>query len=330
MKLKFLLLANLLCLFANAQHTQKLKEEVKATLTERFPSTRFFDIQYQQYLPTDFDSELFDNAFEKGEIKNHYRLNTNANITLISKPRWNITSSFNYKYEGFELNDVEYVAGDAVAPFDRTLDFHYLSATLSFTYFSSLFNKPFIYNASFTADGTEKDVERLKGFIGATIILKKTERTTIGVGAIILIDPASPVPAAPTFMMEHKFENSPWIFDLILPQRLMFHRALFENGKISFGSELSGSGFYVYRNAPGFADVYDYRVLELRSGVTYEHHINSTIIAAFKTGLSNVFNSRLTERGENTNDYIYSTKQDGTGYFSIGLSLTPNFKKKKE
>lgn len=330
MKLKFLPLALFFCAFVNAQEKEEFKEKVKEAVTERFPSTRFLDIQYQQYLPTDFDSELFDQAFEKGEIKNHYRLNANSNFTVFSKPRWNITTSLSYKYEAFELNDVERVNDAAIAPYNQNLDFHYLSATVSFTYFSSLFNKPFIYNASFTADGTEKDVERLKGVVGASIILKKTERTMIGVGAIIFIDPASPVPAAPTFIMEHKFKNSPWIMDLILPQRLLFHRPISQNGKLSLGTEMSGDGFYVYNKTPGFADVYDYRVLELRSGVTYEHHINNTIIATFKTGLSNVFNSRLSERGENTNDYIFSTKQDGTGYFSLGISFMPNFKKKKE
>ncbi|WP_447635280.1 hypothetical protein [Flavobacterium microcysteis] len=330
MKSKILPFAILLCVFANAQEKEELKQNVKAAVTERFPSTRFLDFQYQQYLPTDFDSELFDRAFEEGEIKNHYRFNANSNFIVFSKPRWTITTSLNYKYEAFELNDVENVAGDAIAPYDKKIDFHYLSATLSFTYFSSLFNKPFIYNASFTADGSEKDIERLKGFIGATIILKKTERTMIGVGALIFIDPASPVPVAPTFMMEHRFQNSPWIFDLILPQRLLFHRPIAENGKFSIGTELNGDGFYVYNNnVPGFADVYDYRILELRSGLTYEHHINKTIIATFKTGLSTVFNSRLSERGENTNDYIFSTKQNGTGYFNVGISFMPDFKKKK-
>lgn len=329
MKLKFLLLTGFLWQLSNAQDQTTVKENATAALTNRFPTTRLFDVQYQQYLPADFDSELYDIPFEKGEITNHNRLSVSANIPVIMKPKWNITTSFRYRYESFETNDIASIIDNTLPKYDRKDDFHYLSGALSFTYFSKLFNKPFIYNASLIVDGTEKDAERIKGFFGATLILKKTERTTIGVGLIVLADPTSPVPAAPTFMMEHKFEKSPWTFDFILPQRLMFKRDLFKDGRLSLGTELNANGFYTYVNQPGFAKVYDYRTLEINSGLTYEHCFGKSVIASFRAGFANVFNSRISERGENTNDYIYSSKQDGTGYFSLGLSFNPSFSKKK-
>lgn len=329
MKLKFLLLISFLCLFANAQEESTIKEKALQEITNRFPSTRLFDVQYQQYLPTDFDSELFDIPFEKGEIKNHNRLSVSANLPVIMKPKWNITTSLRYQYESFDLNDVANRGNALIPTYDRNLDYHYLSGALSFTYFSKLFNKPFIYNASVIVDGTEKDAERIKGFFGATIILKKTERTTIGVGLIVLVDPTSPVPASPTFMMEHKFENSPWIFDFILPQRLKFKRDLFKNGRLSLGTELNANGFYTYISQPGFAKVYDYRTLEINSGFTYEHCFGKSIIGSFRAGFANVFNARISERGEKTSNYVLSSNQDGNGYFSVGFSFNPNFKKKK-
>ena len=329
MKLKFLLLSLFFCLFANAQEQATVKENATKAFTNRFPTTRLFDVQYQQYLPTDFESELFDVPYDKGEITNHNRLSVSANLPVIMKPKWNITTSIRYRYESFESTDVASRVDNSIPIYDQKDEFHYLSGALSFTYFSKLFNKPFIYNASVIVDGTEKDAERIKGFFGATIILKKTERTTIGVGLIILVDPTSPVPASPTFMMEHRFENSPWIFDFILPQRLMFKRELFGDGRLSLGTELNANGFYTYVNQPGFAKVYDYRVLEINSGLTYEHSFSKSIIGSFRAGFANVFNSRISERGENTSDYIYSSKQDGTGYFSVGFSFNPSFSKKK-
>lgn len=328
MKLKFLLLLTLLCMIANAQEKNEIKQEAKAVIADKFPTARFLNIQYQQYLPTDFDSELQSQDFQNGEIKNHSRLNVITNIPLISKQRWSITSTFQYRYENLEINNFEAIAPE-LPQVKNNYDFHYLSAALSFTYFSTLFKKPFIYNASIFADGTQKDAERIKGFVGATMILKRTERTMIGVGLLVFIDPASPFPLAPVFTMEHKFKNSPWIFDLILPQRILFKRPVYENGRFSIGSELSSDGFYVYSNRPGFADVYDYRQLEIKSGITYEHYINKNIITTFKAGLANVFNSRLSERGESTNDYIFASNQNATGYFSLGISFNPNMKKKK-
>lgn len=280
-------------------------------------------------MPTDFDSELFDIPFEEGEIKNHNRLSVSVNLPIIMKPKWNITTSLRYQYESFELNGVSNRLNNSIPTYDRNLDYHYLSGVLSFTYFSKLFNKPFIYNASVIVDGTEKDAERIKGFFGTTIILKKTERTTIGVGLIVLVDPTSPVPATPTFLMEHKFEKSPWVFDFILPQRLMFKRDLFKNGRLSLGTELNANGFYTYVNQPGFGKVYDYRTLEINSGVTYEHCFGKSIIGSFRAGFANVFNARVSERGEKTSNYVSSSNQDGNGYFSVGFSFNPNFKKKK-
>lgn len=317
------------CFLATAQEESTVKENATKAFTNRFPTTRLFDVQYQQYLPTDFDSELFDIPYEKGEIKNHNRLSVSANIPVIMKPKWNITASARYRYESFETTGIASRLDNTIPLYDRKDDFHYLSGALSFTYFSKLFNKPFIYNASVIVDGTEKDAERIKGFFGATIILKKTERTTIGVGLIVLVDPTSPVPAAPTFIWEHQFKDSPWKLDFILPQRLMFKRDLFKDGRLSLGTELNTNGFYTYINQPGFAKVYDYRVLEINSGLTYEHSFSSSIIASFRTGLANVFNSRISERGKSTNDYIFSSNQDGTAYFSLGFSFNPSFQKKK-
>lgn len=328
MKLQFSILAGFLFLFAHAQDEEKLKQQVKAAITDRFPSTRVFDVKLEQYLPTDFDSELFGTPYEKGEISNHYRFSASANLPVIKKQRWNITSSFRYRYEAFELTDVASRTDISIPVYNEKLDYHYLSGALSFTYFSRLFKKPFVYNASVIIDGTEKDAERIKGLFGATLIVKKTQRTTIGVGAIVFVDPTSPLPAVPTFLMEHRFNNSPWTMDFILPQRLLFKRDLFQNGRLSLGSELNSNGFYSYVNQPGFAKVYDYRVLEINSGLTYEHSFSKSVIATFKTGLATIFNSRVSERGENTNDYIFSSKQDGTAYFSLGFSYNPNLERK--
>lgn len=329
MKLIFSILTCFVFLFAKGQENKELKEKAQTAITNKFPSTRVFDVKFENYLPTDYNSELFDEPFEKGEIKNHYRFSASANIPIIKKQRWNVTSSFRYRYEAFELNDVASQIDNSIPVYDEKLNYHYLSGALSFTYFSQLFKKPFLYNASVIVDGTEKDAERIKGFFGATIILKKTERTTIGVGLIVLVDPTSPVPASPTFLIDHRFKNSKWSLDFILPQRFLFKRNLFENGRISLGSELNTNGFYTYYiNQPGFAKVYDYRTIEINTGLTYEHCFSKSIIATFKTGLATVFNARVSERGKNTNNYIFSNKQDGTGYFSIGFSFNPNLDKK--
>lgn len=326
----FLFSLALLCLQVNAQENEEeVKKKMQAAIADKFPFARVFDVKYVQYLPKDFDSELLGEDYLSGQVKNQSKLNIAANIPIVMKPKWNITASAAYKYEFFELADVRDGTGLVQPSFDRKYDFHYLSGVLSFTYFSTLFKKPFIYNASFIADGTEKDVQRIKGFVGGSIVLKATAKTKMTIGAIILIDPASPVPAAPTFTLDHKLNNG-WRIDVILPQRAFIKRDIFTNGRISLGSELIADGYYFSSSNPGYAANSDYRQLEVRSGATYEHWFGQGLIGTFKLGLANVFNSRVTERGENTNDYFLSATQDGTGYMSLGFSFDPFSNKGKK
>lgn len=312
-----------LCLFVKAQDNGEVKKNMQATIADKFPGTRTFDLQFLQYLSSGFDNKLFGKDFQEGEIKSHSRFRFGANIPVIRQPKWNLTSSFVYRYDAYDMQNV-INKGDAQQPaFNQKHEYHYLSGGISFTYFSTLFKKPFIYNASILVDGSEKDAEWVKGFLGASWIFKRTPSTTMSVGALIFFDPSSPVPMAPTFSLEYKFRNSPWILDFILPQRLLMKRSLFTNGRLSLGTELTGDNFYVYTPTP---PVYNFRQMELRTGITYEHNINGVILT-FKSGFSSFFESKLTEKGKTASNYILEVNRKSPGYFSIGASYNP-FKKK--
>lgn len=306
---------------------QKVQDSVRKLIADKFPRTRTFDLQYRAYAPSDFDSELDDKPYVKGRITDHQQWKFVTNLTLVQKQRWNLTANVDYRFESFNIKNPELLS-TAVGPFSENGQYHYIGATLGGMYYATLFKKPIVYIAGLTVDGSHKDVERIKGTIGATLLLKRTERTVIGLGLVVLIDPASPVPAAPVFTVDHRFRNSEWSLDLILPQRLLFKRPVFSNARISIGTELSGDGFYMYANNPNYADVYDFRQLELRSGLTYEHCIYPGFVAYAKTGMANMFNMRVSERGKNTNDYILSASQKPTGYLSFGLSYNLPSKKK--
>lgn len=198
---------------------------------------------------------------------------------------------------------------------------------MSSTYFSTLFKKAVIYNASVIVDGNDEGFERVKGLVSLSFIMKRTERTTITLGAFVFIDPTSQIPFFPTFSFTHRFKNSPWEVDFILPQRLLIRRQIGDYGRISVGSTFGSSGFYVNVDAPNFPDVFEYSQLEINSGVIYEHLLASNLIVTVKGGLTNFISNRLTEKGEANKDFIYENEQDATGYFNVGLSFDPFFKK---
>lgn len=324
---KSILIGLMLGFNLHAQVTDSIKKKAQAAITDRFPTTRVFDVQYQQFLPTDYESELYDRNFRSGEMNNHYRFAMAANIPILKRPKWQLTASANYRYEAFELRDTQTDAMYSALPEgEEKIDFHYLSTAMSFTYYSTLRNKLIIYNASIIVDGSEEQAERIKGFASATWIVKHNARTMIGVGLLAFIDPTAQLPVLPTLAIEHHFKNSAWFADVILPQRVMLKRPLFQNGRLSIGTEINADNFYVYSNSPFFSETYDYRQFELKSGITYEHHLSNEFIASFRAGISNVIASNVYELGECGNDETILVTPDATGYFTLGFSYNPHFK----
>lgn len=293
-------------------------------VTDKFPTTRTFDLQYEQLGATNFDSKLFGEPLEKGRIDNHNRLKFAFNLPFYvsDSKRFILTSSFRYKYEYYDFRQNS--SNNPNVPFATAKqDFHYFATALSATYMSKLFNKPVIYNATVTVDGNQENIQRIKGFATATLVLKKTANTTITVGALAMLDPSSIIPITPLFTYNHKFENSKWDIDFILPQRLLFRRQLLENGRIAFGTELNSENFYLNLNTPQLNGMYELNQLELKSGVTYEYHIVPKIIGSFKIGINNILNTRITERGDRTTKYIYDRKEEAQAYFKFGISYNP-------
>ncbi|WP_339699249.1 hypothetical protein [uncultured Marixanthomonas sp.] len=310
------------------QSTDSLQQKATQGIKEKFPRTRILNFEYGQSLSRDFTSELFEEGFQDGEIKTQRNFNASANIPIYKTRKWGVMGSLNYQFSEFEFDDIE-TTGISVFEQNGIVNFHNFSVAVSSTYFSTLFKKPVIYNASLIVDGNDEGVERLKGLAGLSFILKRTERTTITLGAIVFIDPTSQIPFFPTFTYNHRFKNSKWEVDFILPQRLLLRRPIGENGRFSIGSTFGSTGFYVNVDSPGFADVFEYSQLEIKSGIIYEHRFSNYLIGTFQGGLQNFISNRLTEKGEPTSDFIYKNEQEATGCFQVGFSIDPFAGKKK-
>jgi len=315
--------------FANAQQTtDSLKQKATTSIKEKFPRARALNFEYGQSLSRDFDSEIFGQDFQEGEIKAQRTFSVSANIPIYKTRKWSLTGSLNYQFNELEFDNIE--ATD-VTVFEQNgiVNFHNFSTALSSTYFSSLFKKPVIYNASLIVDGNDNGFERIKGLVGLSFIMKRTERTTITLGAIVFVDPTAQLPFFPTFSYNHRFKNSKWEVDFILPQRLLLRRPVGENGRFSVGSSFGSTGFYVNVDNPNFAETFEYSQLEIKSGIIYEHRFSDYLIGTFQGGIQNFISNRLTEKAKPTSDFIYENNQDATGYFQVGISIDPFAGKKK-
>jgi len=304
-----------------AQEKEPGLKTLGKAIVDKFPTTRTFDVQYEQLGPSNYDSELFGNKLERGRIENHNRFKAAFNLPFYSSAskRFVLTTSLRYKYESYDFGEIyNYATTQTYTRANQ--ETHYWAGALTATYMSSLFNKPAIYSATATVDGNEDDFQRIKGFASGVLVLKRTPSTTITAGVLVLLDPSSIVPLTPLFSINHKFKNSKWDMDFILPQRLLFRRELLENGRISFGTELNTESFYLNLNTSNLNGIYELNQLELKSGITYEYSFSPKIIAFVKGGFNNVVSARITEKGERTNRYVYDQKEDTQGYFRFGVS----------
>lgn len=316
-------------LYAQTEETE-FKKSADSIIRAEFPRARMFNIDYNQSGGRDFESEFLGNAYQKGHINQQETVTISTNIPLAKTKKWTLTGSATYKYVEYEFNALENTTPMPLFEQHGVVNFHNFSTAVSSTYFSKLFGKlPVIYNASIIADGSNNGFERVKGLIGASLILKRNATTSITLGTLVFLDPTAQIPFSPTFTYNHKFKNSSWEFDFILPQRILLRRPISTKGRLSIGSEFGSNGFYVNVKHPNYPSVFEYSQLEINNGLTYEHKLTNSIYATVKGGITTFVSNRLTEKGEPSKEYIYNNKQDPTGYFNIGLSINPFNKKKK-
>ena len=315
--------------YSLAQNTQdSLRQNAVERIKEKFPVTRILNFEYNQSLDRRFSSKLYDHHFQEGDIKSQQNFMASANIPVYKTQKWSFTASMFYQFSEFEFENIQNPS--ALPFFERNgiANYHNFSAALSSTYFSILFNKPIIFNASIIADANAESFGRIKGFLGFTFILKQNERTTITAGVIGFVDPSSQIPFIPTFGYNHRFKNSKWELDFILPQRLLFRRPIGGNGRFSLGSSIGYTEFYVDANSQAYNNMFSYSQIELKTGIMYEHRINDYLIGTVQGGLQNFISNQATKKGESAKDFIYENKQDGAGYFQIGISIDPFAKNK--
>ncbi|MCF1422897.1 DUF6268 family outer membrane beta-barrel protein [Mangrovimonas futianensis] len=301
-----------------------LKQKVNRAIQAEFPRTRNFNLEYDHSFSRDFESEFADEDFTEGAIVNQQSVNFTANISVFSKNKWQVLAFGNYQHFQFEFQDLVSMSDNYPIAFSsNTRDYNYYSVGVSSTYYSSLFNKPFIYVGRLIADGSNKGFERIKGFVSGSIVLKRNAQTTITLGLLAVLDPSAQIPFSPLFSYFHKFKNSKWELDVILPQRILMKRPIGAKSRLSLGGTFGADAFYVNSDYTYLPDTYSYSQLKVDTGIIYEYQVAKNVITTFKGGIRNYISNRLTEKTTQTEDYIYRNDQDVTGYFNIGVSFNP-------
>ncbi|SMC99780.1 DUF6268 family outer membrane beta-barrel protein [Chryseobacterium sp. YR221] len=295
-----------------AQKKDSIPLKVRAFFADKIPQTRDLNIEFTQTTPYSFSSKLQGADLPENKVKNFQQVRAEANIYFVKKKKWLLSTSLNYRYTS--MNTEEPVILGA----DRQNHYHYHSEALNFNYFSKLFNKVAIYTATASVDGSDQHFERVRGMLMASVVLKATPKTKMLIGLAGIIDPSSQIPILPIFTYENKFNNG-WVLDILLPKKVLVRKNILANGRLSLGTEMDNTSFYMYRNSK----TYEFRQLEINSGVIYEHNLGHNLIGTFKTGIRAVPQARAFDKEESFKDYIFEASYKPSFYFNVGVSYNP-------
>ncbi|WP_298737402.1 DUF6268 family outer membrane beta-barrel protein [uncultured Chitinophaga sp.] len=291
---------------------------VETYAADKFAVTRPFNIEYTYSAPCNYTAEREGKPLPESRITGFSQLKVSSSFNFIKKSRWLLGASAGYRFTAVKA-DVTDASTAGVNPIDK--DFHYFYSSLNFTYFSTLFNKRTVYTSSILLDGSEKHVERVRGLLTGTVILKASQRTKLGVGILVNIDPTIQTPVLPIFSYEHRFDNG-LLADIAFPRNVYLRKPVFGNGRVSLGAELDRTSFYLY-DIDGTSQRYEYRQMDIKSGLTYEHLIAKYFVLTAKTGMKLTTTGRLFRKEDSFNDYVLKTSPDPTFYFNIGVSFNP-------
>lgn len=284
---------------------------------DKFAVTRPLNIEFTYTAPYNFNSESNGKILPENRIKRFQQAKISASINLLQSKKWLLNTTLGFRYISTEAQIVQPDKEKDIAT-----DFQYLFSSLNLTYFSSLFGKRIIYNSSVIVDGSNKSLERVRGIFTGTMVLKANQRTKMTAGLLVSIDPGGQTPLLPVFSYEHKFNNG-LIADLVLPRSLYLRKMVFNShGRISLGSELDRTSFYLY-NIDGTNQKYEYRQLDINSGLTYEHAIGKYFMLTAKSGAKYTPSGRIFKKQESFADPVYKITPETTFYFNIGISFNP-------
>lgn len=289
-----------------------------AFVADKFAVVRPLNIEFLNTAAYNYKSGNAENILPNGRVSNFQQIKISANINFIKRKKWMLGATAGYRQTSAEVLMPQSAIGDQL---NITKDFNYLFSSLNMVYFSSLFRKRMIYSSSIMVDGSDKHLERWKGMFTGTMVLKANQKTKMTAGILVNVDPSSQSPIIPTFSYEHKFNNG-FIVDIVLPRSIQLRKFVFNNGRISVGSELDQTSFYLY-HLDGKNQKYEYRQLDINSGLTYEHAIGKYFLLSARSGMKLTPSGRVFKKEDSFGDPVYRMSPDPAFYFNVGLSFNP-------
>ncbi|WP_333862101.1 hypothetical protein [Sphingobacterium sp.] len=307
-----------------AQTKDSVQQKVKAVVTDKFPVTRILNLTYESNTGYSYSSKYKGEDLPKTKVESMCQAGGSININFLKSRNWNLGTNIGYQLTSINSNRIDPTTQSIT---HSTHHYHYHYESLNLTRYSRLWGKIAFYTATVSANGSEKAIERMNGILSATVVLKATREIQMAVGLIGFIDPAAIIPVFPTFAYKQHYANG-LILDIILPKGAYFRKEVLQNGRVSIGSDLNSTIFYLH-DFQGSDKVYTYSQMEINSGLTYEHNLGRSFIATLKSGVKTIPRARIFKKNKSQSDYVWEASPSPSFYMNAGLSFNPFAKKRK-
>lgn len=320
--LTFCFITILLCMSNNSLFAQadslSLRQKAEKAITERFPTTRFVNIEYKYTTPSDIKTKNKSQFIGKTKIEEQNSVKVNINLPLYRFQKWTLIGNFDYNYTHLYLRDLQPLKNTfSSTTIDGSLfEGHVFNAAINAMYISRVFNKPLIYNMSVVSHFSEKGFERITGAGFASMLLKRDKKLSITTGIAVIVDPMILIPVLPIFGLEYKLRND-WLLSLALPQYLFVRKFFSQNTRLSFGSFMTNTSYYMH---PNNGHSYLYNKAEINTGIVFEQYLNKHLILTARSGVVNSLRGNINQKNKTYSKRFISSNQGPGLYFNLGVS----------
>ena len=315
----------LLCDASAQSGADSASKQVLTFLAGQFAVARPFNVEYTGVLPYHYDPTFANTKLPQGRMNRFSQLKASANFNFIKQKKWTMGFTAGYRYTNLSAT-MRSLNGPETQEVNN--DFHYLSGSLNVNYFSRLFNKMVVYSSSLIADGSENSFGRVKALLSATMILRADAKIRMSAGILANIDAGSQLPVFPLFIYENKLGKG-WTADIILPRQLLLRKYLPGRSRLSVGTTLDATIFYINDLGAYSPQKFEYRQTDISNGFTYERLLGSHFIFTARTGLRVTTSGRVFEKSKSFDDAVFEISPKPGFYFNAGISFNSFFRKKK-
>ena len=301
------------------EQNDSLRSRTDKYIITNFSASRTLDVQFEQNTNTDYKLKQNGQTFEKGNVSNFSKVKVSSAFSILKTKQWELFGNARYNYYHLNLENIELPLGPNLAiPANRNDEYHYWDVSVNGSYRTKLLNKTVIGISTFSLDGSEKGVERIKGYATVMMVLKHTPTTVINVGLAGMIN-ASVVPVIPIFSYWHKF-NSEWLLDITMPKYAYLRHSFTKRDRLSVGMSLENEEFYIRSKEDAMPKVCYFSKSEVKAEVIYESLIGKHFYLTFRGGGIQPFSSRLYDKKRIYKKPYIDISQPMNAFFNVGIS----------